>query len=155
MAVRRGRRRRGGTWIDGIGGVDLLVDWLRSVPSEARSDVRKAVIAATREMRADMAARASWSSRIPRAITTRTSFARGSVELRVDARRAPHARPYEGIGTRGGTFRHPVFGSAYDDRNGWTWVTQAARPFFFPTVDRHREKVRDAVETAVFKSLPR
>lgn len=97
-----------------------------------------------------MAARASWSSRIPRAITTRTSFARGSVELRVRSGQAPHARPYEGIGTRG-SFRHPVFHDGFDG----PWVTQATRPFFFPSVDAHRDKIRGAVESAVFESLPR
>lgn len=144
MAVRRSR----GSWVDGIEGVDLLVDQLRAVPAKNKAAVRKAIVGATSQMRADMAARASWSSRIPGAIGIRASFVRGAVELRVNAGRAPHARPFEGIG--GATFRHPVYG--HRERR---WATQTARPFFFPTVLAHSGKVRDAVESAVFASLPR
>lgn len=145
----RPRSRRGGTFVDGIDSLDLLVSELRKVPKEAKRTVRKAVLDATSGMRADMARRAGWSSRIPGAIGVRASFARGSVEIRVNHRAAPHARPYEGIGTRGSTFRHPVYG------NRDVWVDEQTRPFFFPTVDDHRKKVISAVEKAVFSSLPR
>jgi hypothetical protein len=150
VAVRRSRRGRStaGFGVD-VGSLDLFIEQLRTVPKEAKKDVRKAIVAATSEIRADMARRASWSSRIPGAITTRVRFASASVQIRVDARRAPHARPYEGVSSRGGSFRHPVYGNT--DR----WVSQAARPFFFPAAEGHRKAVRDAVERAVFQSFPR
>lgn len=150
MAVRRGRRGRStaGFGVD-FGGLDLLVEQLRAVPKDAKRDVRKAIVDATADIRADMARRASWSSRIPGALTTRVRFASASVEIRADARRAPHARPYEGVGNRGGSFRHPVFG------NTDAWVSQSTRPFFFAAVDANRKATRDAVERAVLKSLPR
>jgi hypothetical protein len=150
MPPSRSRRRSGGTYVDGIGEIDLLVDQLRKVPKESKRTVRKAIVEATKGMRADMARRASWSDRIPGAIGVRASFARGAVEIRVNHHRAPHARPYEGIGTRGAGFRHPVFG--HRDRK---WAEQATRPFFFITVDAHRKKVIEAVEKAVFATLPR
>lgn len=148
MAVRRSRRNRtGGTWVDGAD-VDLLIDQLRKVPQEAKRHVRKAILQATQTMRADMARRAGWSDRIPGAIGMRASFTRGQVEIRVRSSQAPHARNWEGI--QRGEARWPVFG--HRDRK---WGHAPVRPFFFPAVDAHRTKVRDAVETAVFKTMPR
>jgi hypothetical protein len=84
----------------------------------------------------------AWSSRIPAAITTRaitdTTRGRVGVELRVSAKAAPHARPFEGLGN-GGTFRHPVFGR---DR----WVSQKTRPFMAPATEGHAADARRAVE---------
>ena len=126
--------------------LDLVVDQLRTINPRARRKVRQAIVEATRDMREDMARRASWSSRIPGAIRLRISWRTGRVEIRVDARRAPHARPYEG--TDGNAFfRHPVFG----DRD--RWVSQRTRPFFFPAVRAHRRRVIDAVERAVLQSI--
>lgn len=142
-------RRSGGTWVEGIDQIDFLVEQLRNVPSKAKVAVRKAIVEATRSMRDDMARRASWSSRIPGAINVRASFAQARVEIRVAQRTAPHARPYEGVGG-GGTFRHPVHG-----HRDHPWAEQATRPFFFPTVTAHAGKVREAVERAVYASLPR
>lgn len=83
---------------------------------------------------------ASWSSRIPGAIKPQVTVKK--VGLRVRAKNAPHARPYEGI-SQGATFRHPVFGN----RN--VWVTQAARPFLDPAVEEHKEEFMEAAGTAV------
>lgn len=127
--------------------VDFFAEQLRRVPEESRRAVRAAIVDATRGVRADAARRASWSSRIPGAITMRVSFTTARVEIRVNARRAPHARPYEGISGRT-TFRHPVYGN----RN--VWVEQAARPFLRPAVDGRITEIRDAVERAVYRSLP-
>jgi hypothetical protein len=150
VAVHRSRRGRStaGFGVD-VGSLDVFIEQLRAVPAEAKRDVRKAIVEATADIRTDMARRASWSSRIPAAIGMRVRFSAATVQIRVDSRRAPHARPYEGLSSRGGSFRHPVYG--HTDR----WVSQSARPFFFPAIDGHRKAVRDAVERAVFKSLPR
>lgn len=91
---------------------------------------------------------ASWSSRIPAAISLRvsTSATGAGIALRVDSSRAPHARPYEGFGaSRGGTFRHPVFG-------GPAWATQGVRPFLLPAVRQVAPEVVAAAEAAVARA---
>jgi hypothetical protein len=60
----------------------------------------------------------------------------------VNTRKAPHARPYEGITSRGSTFRHPVFG--HD-----VWVEQETRPFLFPAVEAKKDAAVDLVKQAV------
>lgn len=134
--------------VEGIASVSFLADKLRGVPKESQRAVRKAILSSTRGIRDDMARRASWSTRIPGSIGMRVSFARASVDIKVDRKKAPHARPYEGLGSPG-TFRHPVYG------NREKWVSQATRPFFFPAVWGRRKQIRDAVETAVLSTLPR
>lgn len=88
----------------------------------------------------DAKSNASWSSRIPGAIRPRVTTRR--VGLRVAAKRAPHARPFEGI-SQGATFRHPVFGN----RN--VWVPQSARPFLKPAVEENRDEFMDAAGKAL------
>lgn len=134
--------------LEGTASVSFIADKLRAVPKASQRAVRKAIVSSTSGLRSDMARRASWSTRIPGAIGMRVSFARASVELRVNSKRAPHARPYEGMGSPG-TFRHPVYG------HRTVWVSQATRPFFFPAVQGKRQKIRDAVETAIIATLPR
>lgn len=147
--VRRTRRRNTATgWGVDFASLDLFMDEMRNVPKDMRRQVRKAIVKATADIRNDMARRASWSSRIPGAIGVRVAFAQARTTIRVDARKAPHARPYEGVG-RGNTFRHPVYGN-YD-----IWVTQGTRSFFFPAVRTHRKATREAVERAVYEALPR
>lgn len=86
---------------------------------------------------------ASWSSRIPKAISVRplTGARTAGVYLRVNSARAPHARPYEGIGGQA-TFRHPVFG-----RN--RWVAEATRPYLTPAVQHARPDAEKAAKDAV------
>jgi hypothetical protein len=94
-------------------------------------------------MLADARSRASWSSRIPSAISVRgsaTNENRVGVELRVSAASAPHARPFEGMG-QGGSFRHPVFGR---DR----WVAQATRPYAFPAVRAASDRIAPQIAAA-------
>lgn len=146
MAARRSRSRGG--WSVDATQLDLFVDEMRKVPKDMRRQVRAAIVKATTDIRNDMARRASWSTRIPGAIGVRVAFGQARTTIRVDAKRAPHARPYEGVG-RGASFRHPVYGN-YD-----VWVSQGVRPFFFPAVRDHRKATRDAVERAVYEALPR
>lgn len=81
----------------------------------------------------------SWSSRIPGQIKPQVTGKR--LGLRVAARKAPHARPFEGIS--GATFRHPVFG------NRENWVTQSARPFLKPAVTSNRDEFMAAAGAAI------
>lgn len=132
-----------------------VVAWslrLRDVPKDTREKIRPALRRIGAELKADMGQRASWSSRIPAAIVVATSFRGGrreGVTLRVDADRAPHARPYEGISDRRSYFRHPVFG------NREVWVSEPTRPFFFPAIREGRPKANAAIEQAVIAALPR
>lgn len=106
---------------------------LKNMSREVRKEIRPRIRKAAEPMLADARGNASWSSRIPRAI--KLSNTRRGVSIRVDQKRAPHARPYEGI-AGAGKFRHPVHGH----RN--RWVSQATRPFLDPAVRKHRNKVR-------------
>jgi rhodanese-related sulfurtransferase len=144
------RRTRNSWGVDTVEIEFLLAD-LRAVPRNLQPAIRRAVADAAQAFLSDVREDASWSSRIPGAIRTRTSFAqRGSgIRVLVDKAKAPHARPYEGLSSGGMQFRHPVFG------NRDVWVSQQARPFFMPNVEKHREKVLDAIETALMKTLPR
>lgn len=109
---------------------------LRAMPAEIRRGISPALKQVAEPMAAQARANASWSTRIPGAI--KVSVTRRGVIIRVAAKKAPHARPYEGI-TGGAEFRHPVMGNR--DR----WVTQRTRPFLEPAVKAHASKVRPAL----------
>jgi hypothetical protein len=123
---------------------------LRDVPTELRPELRRNILDAAEVIAAAARSNASWSSRIPDAISTRVRFGTGSaVQIVVNSAKAPHARPFEGIGQRAGTFRHPVFGR---DR----WVEQQQRPFLVPAVRQHEDAAVRGVQSAidaVFKRL--
>jgi hypothetical protein len=145
--------RRSNSWGVDASQIEFLLEQFRDVPKELRPAIRKAVKSAADSFVSDVKADASWSSRIPNAVRIFTSFSqsRPGVRVRVDSKRAPHARPYEGLAPGGNrsAFRHPVYG------NRDAWVTQSTRPFFRPNVEKHREKVLSAIETALIQTLPR
>lgn len=122
----------------------IAADAMASIPKDARKNLRRELRKAAGPLLREIRSNASWSTRIPRATRISTRFSRRNpgVTIRTSARSAPHARPYENLG-RPGTFRHMVFG--HRDR----WVTEPARPFFFPAVQRHRGNVRKATLTAI------
>jgi hypothetical protein len=109
---------------------------LRNMSRDVRKELRPKIREAAEPMVAAARANASWSTRIPAAI--RLSNTRRGVSIRVSSKKAPHARPYEGI-TGSGQFRHPVFG--HRDR----WVSQKTRPFLDPAVAKHRGRVQRAL----------
>lgn len=94
---------------------------------------------------ADARSRASWSTRIPGAISVRpiadANRGRVGLQLRISAKKAPHGRPYEGINSQGneGYFRHPLFGDTD------SWHTQKTRPYAWPAVVAKGEAARTAV----------
>lgn len=109
-----------------------------------RRRLGKAFRDAGQPMLADARSRASWSTRIPAAISVQSLTGAGDrvgVVLRVSSSRAPHARPYEGMG-QGGTFRHPVFG--HRDR----WVPQATRPYAWPAAKAASDRIQPAIDAA-------
>ncbi len=126
------------------GGLRILVGELGELPNDIRRDLRKGLREAGQEALNQARSNASWSSRIPGALSLRvyTSGPRAGVSLRVDSSKAPHARPYEGIGGRGDSFKHPVFG-------GETWVSEPTRPFLAPAAQKTRPRVMAAAEHAI------
>lgn len=117
------------------------------VPEELRKQLRPRFRAIGERMKAQAAANASWSSRIPGSLKVRVSLAgkRPGVYVLAEASSAPHARPLEGLNGRN-PFRHPVFG------NENVWVAQSARPYLLPALMATREQseadLRDALVEA-------
>lgn len=133
---------------------------LKEVDAKFASAVRRRIRAVVQESGKDileaMKRSASWSTRIPDATNLRTSFGVRSsgVTVATSARKAPHARPYEGV-NGDGMFRHPLFGDRQD------WIEQHTRPFFFassdeatPEVEKHiDEAIDEAIREAGFKGV--
>lgn len=121
---------------------------MRALPVELRKAVRPRIKTAGQVVVTDAQSRSGWSTRIPATIRVRTSFRvdRESVEVIAGGPKTPHARPYEG--TRGATFRHPMFG------NREVWITQTARPFLLPAAKAKRGEV-DGLMQAAFADAPK
>lgn len=119
---------------------------LYRMPAATKRQMRKTFSNAAQPMLADAKSRASWSSRIPGAISVQVTSTdvRLGVALRISAAAAPHARPYEGLSAQGGSsyFRHPVFG------NRENWVSQTTRPYAWPAVKAASDKVIPAIGAA-------
>ena len=145
-----------------------LVD--KKFASAVKRNLRKAVTEAGAEVTAAVKARASWSkgtvrpddkegkssgrTSIPAATSLAMSFGaeKVSVRVKVNAKKAPHARPLE-FGTKGnpGMNRHPVFVKKGQKVAKGRWVNQPTREFFFsaaealtPTIER---KIQTAIDT--------
>lgn len=132
----------GGTGASGAE-IRALIQAFRQIPKELRSKLRPALRAAGMEILRTAALDSMWSSRIPHALELKVSFAsrRPGVFIRVNKAKAPHARPFEGI--LGDSWRHPVFG------HQTTWVTQRARPFLLPAVQKGAPAARKLIAEAV------
>lgn len=117
---------------------------MRKLPPEARKAARPKLRAAGQIIQTKAQANASWSSRIPASVKVVTSFRqnRESVTVRAGGKNTPHARAYEGLTTRGDSFRHPVHG------NDW-WVTQATRPFLIPAAESSAAEVDTKVRAVL------
>jgi hypothetical protein len=117
---------------------------MRKLPETTRRAVRPRLRRAGEIVRTKAQANASWSSRIPSSIKVVTSFRenREGVTVRAGGVNAPHARPFEGMTTRGNTFRHPVYG------NDW-WVAQATRPFLMPAAEAGQAQADAEVRAAL------
>lgn len=127
--------------------IERLIHDMGRIPDDLRKKLRPKLREAGRLVADDAKLRSAWSTRIPRAISVRTSFTktRPGVSVVVDRKKAPHARPFEHGGSEG-TFRHPVFG------NRRIWVSQVARPFLAPAFEARNEeagrRITDAVDDA-------
>lgn len=117
---------------------------MRSLTPETQKAVRPKLRKAGQLVAEDAKRRASWSSRIPASVRVRTSFRanRENVTVLVGSKNAPHARPYEGITSRGSTFRHPVYGRDH-------WVAQATRPFLIPAAEAKQIEAAELISSAL------
>ena len=140
MARRTSYRSR-----SGAAEVARLVADFGKMDTTLRRLIRPALKRAAQPMLADAKRRAAWSTRIPGAIRISTSLSgpRAGVSIRVDSKKAPHARPFEGITDRRDSFRHPVFG----DRE--VWVTQKDRPFLAPAAEAGMPRATEEIARAV------
>lgn len=105
---------------------------LKSAAKELMPELRKGMKAAAKPLVDSIKREAGFSGRIPGATSAKVSFSAKSAGLsvKVDAKKAPEARPLNNRG-RAGTFRHPVYAdAARESRNEWTWVAQPANPFW-------------------------
>jgi len=130
---------------DGNQELRKLVRDFGKLPAELRKELRPALKRGAQPILTQARSNASWSTRIPKATRISTKFQgrRGGVVIAVSAKRAPHARPYEGIS--GSPFRHPVYG--HRDRPG---VAQAARPFLFRAVEaKGGEVTKELAKTVI------
>jgi len=109
--------------------VRKLVNDLRKIGDGVGRNLGKQFKKAAGPVAAQAKSNASWSSRIPDAITVGVSSSRRypGAQIKVSKEKAPHARLFEWPG-RGGSFRHPVYG------NREVWVSQQGRPFIRPAV---------------------
>ena len=129
--------------------VSKLASDLHRMGAAARRSLRERMQREAGPLLAEARTRASWSTRIPGAITVRavTDQTRGrvGVQLRVSTAAAPHARPYEGISKQGSSsyFRHPVYG------NPDAWVSQTTRPFAQPAAQARGAAARAACMAAL------
>src|SRR5580765_8815476 len=105
----------------------------KAAPAVER-DFNKGLLAYGELVAVDAKLNASWSSRIPATIKARRRAR--SVSVIAGGASAPHAPAYENKG-RQGTFRHPVFRTAF---NLNTSAPQQARPFLGPAVEADLEK---------------
>lgn len=130
--------------------VSGLVAAFGKVPAEVRTALRPALREAGDAIADKARQNASWSTRIPGAISVSPNFsASGGVTVRVNSQTAPHARPYEGRSSGGGIFRHPVFG------NYQNWVPEQTRPFLKPAVESEADKAKALIATAVTETTSR
>ncbi|WP_182112890.1 HK97 gp10 family phage protein [Actinotalea sp. JY-7876] len=127
-----------------------LASDLNRLPANLRRAVRPKVREAGGETLRVAQANARWSSRIPAALSLRTSFGARAAGATVVASTAiaPHARVYEGMVHD--SFRHPVFARA---GRGAEWVSQAARPYVRPAAKATGQRFVEATNTAIDEAL--
>jgi len=123
-----------------------LVD--KKFASAVRKEIRRAVTDAGTDIVGKVRAEASWSKRIPAATTIRPNFTAKSAGVRIvtNRRKAPHARPLEGVGG-GRTFTHPLFGNKDD------LINQPVRPFFFKAIEKATPATERKFDAAINEAL--
>lgn len=128
-------------------GIDLtevrsLAHDLGRIPAEFHREVRKRIRTVGQDLLHEAQGDASWSTRIPQALSLRVSLSerRPGVTVRASLAKAPHARVYEGI--LEDVFRHPVYGHPW-------WVKAPARPYLLPAVERVERDLANTITEIV------
>lgn len=116
-----------------------LLRALSRIPRELHRQIRPRLREVGQDTMREAAVNASWSTRIPRALSVRVTLAgrRPGVSIRASLKIAPHARALEGI--IDDPFKHPVFGDY------GIWVSQAARPYLLPATHAAGPRLRQTV----------
>jgi hypothetical protein len=142
--VRPSRRSRAGRTNYSDPMAEIAQD-MRALPEETRKAIRPKLREAGELVQQRARENASWSDRIPGDIKVVTSFRqnREGVTVKAGGANSPHARPYEGLTTRGNSFRHPVYG------NRDVWVSQEARPFLMPAAEASADEATAMARTAL------
>jgi HK97 gp10 family phage protein len=126
-----------------------LVNDLRKIGDGVGRNLGKEFKKAAGPVAAQAKTNASWSTRIPGAITVGVSSSRRypGAQIKVSKTKAPHARLYEfGSGRRKQSFRHPVY--KVKGREA-PWVEQATRPFIRPAIRAKGGEFIKAADRAV------
>lgn len=128
--------------------IERLIHDMGRVPDDLRKKLRPKLRVAGRVVADDAKVRASWSKRIPRAVSVRTSFTktRPGVSVVVNKNKAPHARAYE-HGGQPGTFAHPRWGDRRAMRD--PRFVQKARPFLAPALEAKGDTAGRLITEAV------
>lgn len=135
----------------------LILD-LSKISKEVKTELRKGMRKiATPTLHKVQAEASRHSTRIGPATRLTTAFTARKVGITIETNRhaAPHARPFE-HGGKPGEFRHPVFGSHKEPRESWTWVSQMAHPYMYPTavedIDNIADRMLDLVSDVATKN---
>jgi hypothetical protein len=135
------------------GELEDVIRSVREIPGDASREMGKTMRRSAKKVVDEARSRASWSTRIPGALSARVTraSARPGVEITGKVARAPHMRVYEGFIGRGkkATFRAPHFG----DRE--RWYTHKTRPFIVPAVAATAGQFRADVSDAAIEAYKR
>ena len=134
--------------------LDFINQQLKDVDKKFGASVKKELRAAVALSGVDLVSaiksEASWSSRIPGSTSLATTFGakKASIRIRVDKKKAPHARPLEFGNGRGasGVLRHPVFHKIGQPGG---FASMPTRPFFFAAVNARTPGIDKKFETAI------
>lgn len=130
--------------IDG-GGLRRFGAQMRRLAAETKKTVNAGLLTIAKTAAVEAKASASeWSDRIPPSIRAGGTGAR--VYVRAGGPKAPGAAAFEHHGGAG-QFRHPVFG----DKG--VWVSQQARPYLTPAVNKTSDAGGDAIAKAIIRKI--
>lgn len=123
-------------------------------PADVRKDLRVKLKGVGNKALFSVRAKASWSTRIPRATRLKIGLSKRNPGLAIEVNRhkAPHARPYEND-DKDGHFRAPLFGdrSRWFDHRARPFLVRGARPWFETTDREVKEVIDEAARKAGFK----
>jgi hypothetical protein len=133
--------------VAGTGSADVrkLINDINKMKGDIPRHMNREMREAARPVAETAKRNASWSTRIPGAISVGTSRSQRLPGATIKVSKSvPHARLYE-FGANGATFRHQTYG--HDP-----WVVENVRPFIAPAIAQHAESFAKALDKAVSKA---